>query len=311
MKQLSGMILALALPALVVAACGEQEPGEEEMQVDTTRISVTNAGFDTPESILHDTEADVYLVSNIGGAPTAEDGNGFISRVAPNGEVAALKWIDGQTEGVTLNGPKGMAIIADTLYVSDITAVRAFHRVTGEPLGSWPVEGSTFLNDLTVGPDGMLYVSDSGLNPDFSSSGTDAVYRFENGEPVAVVQDTALAGPNGLAARDGGILIVSFGAPEVRTVPASGGEATVTRTLPAGQLDGVVVLDDGSLLVSSWEASAVYHVPANVEPMTVIEGVPSPADIGWDAERSRLLIPVFNENRLVLEKVQFGMDHDH
>ncbi|MDX1673675.1 MAG: hypothetical protein R3314_02640 [Longimicrobiales bacterium] len=310
MKQISRMIVIVTLPALAVAACGEQEPGEEEMQVDTTRISVTNPGFDTPESILHDTDADVYLVSNIGGAPTAEDGNGFISRVAPNGEVAALKWIDGQVEGTTLNAPKGMAILGDTLYVSDITAVRAFHRVTGEPLGSWPVEGSTFLNDLAVGPDGMLYVSDSGLNADFTGSGTDAVYRFENGEPVAVVQDTTLAAPNGLAVRDGTLVIVSFGAPEIRTVPASGGEVTVTRTLPGGQLDGVVVLEDGSLLVSSWETSAVYHVPADIEPMTVLEGVPSPADIGWDAERSRLLVPVFNENRLVLEKVVFGMDHD-
>lgn len=301
MKTLYRMALILAVPTLAVAACSEPGSGDDEMTVDTTAMTVADVGFDTPESVLHDTEADVYLISNIGGAPTAEDGNGFISRLAPNGELAALKWIDGQQEATTLNAPKGMAIIGDTLYVTDITAVRAFHRVSGEPLGSWDVPGSTFLNDLTVGPDGMLYVSDSGVNADFSSSGTDAVYRFEDGEPVAVAEGTELAGPNGLAVRNDVLVVVSMSSPEVRTMPAAGGEPTVLTELPGPQLDGVVVLEDGSMLVSSWATSSVYHIPAAAaegQATTVVEGVPSPADIGFDAERQRILIPVLNENRV-------------
>lgn len=302
MSRLVRMALVVTVSVVAAAACVEQEPAEEEMDVDTTVISVANEGFDTPESVLHDPEADVYLVSNISGAPTAVDGNGYISRVAPNGEVVELRWIDGQMDAVTLNAPKGMAIRGDTLYVTDITAVRAFHRTTGAPLGSWAVEGSTFLNDLAVGPDGTLYVSDSGLNPDFSSSGTDAIYRFENGEPVTVVRDTALAAPNGLAVTETGVIFVSFGAPLVRSVAADG-SIEVIAELPAGQLDGVEVLANGALLVSSWEASAVYRVPVAGEASLVIEGVPSPADIGWDTDRSRVLIPIFNENRLRFEAV--------
>lgn len=318
--------LALLIPALAALACaGDAETGDdvdtqgldteaqlpdtqamdEGMPADTVAITVADVGLQTPESVLHDTEADVYLVSNINGAPTAEDGNGFIARVAPDGAVAALKWIDGQRDGITLNAPKGMAIRGDTLYVTDITAVRAFHRVSGEPLGSWTVPGSTFLNDLAIGPDGTLYVSDSGLNPDFSSSGTDAVYRFEDGEPVAVVEGAELGGPNGLAVMGDQVVMVTFGAPAIKTAPVGGGEATVLAELPGGQLDGVVVLDDGSMLVSSWETSSVYHVPAMAEGevTTVVDGVPSPADIGWDADRHRVLIPIFQENRLELHPV--------
>lgn len=298
--KLHRMALILALPALTAVACSEPGADQHEPVADTA-MTVADVGFDAPESMLHDTDADVYLVSNINGTPAGEDGNGFISRLAPNGEVAALKWIDGQQEGVTLDAPKGMALIGDTLYVADITAVRAFHRVTGEPLGSWDVPGSTFLNDLTVGPDGMLYVSDSGLNADFSSSGTDAVYRFEDGEPVAVAEGTELAGPNGLATRNDVLLIVSMSAPEVRTMPVAGGEPTVLTALPGAQLDGVVVLDDGSMLISSWETGSVYHVPAAAaegEAMVVAEGISSPADIGFDAERRRILIPVLNESRV-------------
>lgn len=311
MKMLHGTTLALALTLLVAGGCSEEaQMGDDEgMPVDTMDLTVADAGLQTPESVLHDTEADVYLVSNINGAPTDEDGNGFIARIAPDGAVAALKWIDGQREGVTLNAPKGMAIIGDTLFVTDITAVRAFDRVSGEPLGSWAVPGATFLNDLAVGPDGMLYVSDSGLNPDFSSSGTDAVYRFEDGEPVAVAEGTELGGPNGLAVIDGEVVVVTFSAPQVMTVPATGGEPAVLTELPGGQLDGVVILDDGSMLVSSWETSSVYHVPAMAEGevTTLVEGVPSPADIGWDARRSKILIPIFQENRVEIRHLDRGM----
>ncbi|MGK7311738.1 MAG: SMP-30/gluconolactonase/LRE family protein [Candidatus Longimicrobiales bacterium M2_2A_002] len=299
MTKLHRLALILVLPALAAAACGEPGADQHEPVADTM-ITVADVGFDAPESVLHDTDADVYLVSNVNGAPTDKDGNGFISRLAPNGELAALKWIDGQREGVTLDAPKGTAIIGDTLYVADITAVRAFHRVTGEPLGSREVPGSTFLNDLTVGPDGMLYVSDSGVNADFSSSGTGAVYRFEDGEPVAVAEGAELAGPNGLAMRNDVLVIVSMSTPEVRTVPAAGGEPAVLTELPGAQLDGVVVLNDGSMLVSSWETSTIYHVPpaAEGEATVVAEGIPSPADIGFDAERRRILIPVMTENRV-------------
>mgnify|MGYP001097215932 CR=1 FL=1 len=324
MKPLRRMALALALPAAVaLAGCGETQPSDDtEMMddsvdmeqmveesaptmADSQTILVADAGLQTPESVLHDTEADVYLVSNINGAPTDVDGNGFISKVSPDGAISALKWVDGQAEGVTLNAPKGLAIKGDTLFVADITFVRAFNRVSGEPLGSWEVPGSTFLNDLTVGADGTVYVSDSGLNPDFSSSGTDAVYRLEDGGPMTVIQDTSLAGPNGLAAMGDELVVVGFSGSTIKTVPTAGGEPTSVATIPGGQLDGVIVLDDGSMLVSSWETSTVYHVPAGGagEPVAVVEDVPSPADIGWDAERSRILIPVFTESRLELHRL--------
>ncbi len=310
MKKLHGTALLLALPALVaLTACGGGDTADDEgMTVDTTRISVSGVGFQTPESVLHDAEADVYLVSNINGAPTDVDGNGFISRIAPNGEVVSLKWIDGTAEGVTLNAPKGLAIKGDTLFVTDITAVRAFDRNTGEPLGSWSVEGATFLNDLAVDADGTLYVSDSGLNPDFSSSGTDAVYRFDDGAPVVVAEGAALGGPNGLATRGDEVIVVGFGGTAVRSLPAMGGEATVLRELAGGQLDGVVLLDDGSMLVSSWETSTVYRVPADAEAdaTAAVENVPSPADIGWDARRHRVLIPIFQENRVEIHPVSMG-----
>jgi len=273
---------------------------------DTQTISVTDVGLATPESVVHDEQADVYLVSNINGQPLDRDDNGFIARVRPDGTVEQLRWIDGAaSDGFTLNAPKGLALKGDTLFVSDIDSVRAFHRTSGEPLGAYGVPGASFLNDLAVGSDGTLYVSDSGLAPDFSSSGTDAVHRFEGGRSVVVAEGERLAGPNGLALDGDDLLVAPFASNEVLRVPPGGDSISTAATLPGGQLDGIVRLGDGSLLVSSWESQAVYRVPATGGTATVVvEGIPSPADIGYDARRQRVLIPVFTEDRVEFRPVR-------
>jgi sugar lactone lactonase YvrE len=267
---------------------------------------VQNVGLQTPESVLYDAAADAYLVANINGNPTGTDGNGFISRIMPNGRTVTLKWIDGTKSGVTLNAPKGMAIAQGTLYVADITAVRMFDRRTGRFKGSIDIPGATFLNDLAAGPDGSIYLTDSGLKPDFSPSGTDAVYRITpDGKVDTVAKRTDLKGPNGITLRsDGRLVIVNFAKPGQVVVMGLNGQALRTWTLPAGQLDGVEALPDGSLLVSSWETSTVYRVTADGTATAAVENVPSPADIGYDRKRNRVLIPLFTKNQIVIQSMK-------
>lgn len=265
---------------------------------------ITISGFQTPESVLYDPVDDEYLVSNINGNPTWTDDNGFISRVAPDGRILALKWIDGASAAVTLNAPKGMVIAGDTLYVTDITVVRTFERKTGRPKGSTPIAGSTFLNDAAAGPDGSVYITDSGLKPDFSPSGTDAVYRIRNGTVSTVAKTPNLKSPNGVAFLPNGRLeIVSFSASGEMYELTLGGQQREVRRLPKGQLDGVVVLQGQVFLVSSWAASAIYRVTGvNVE--VLVPNVPSPADIGYDGKRNRVLIPLFQKNQVMIQPLK-------
>jgi len=148
------------IATLFLVACGAGHEPDQTPVMDTgmsaaaAELRVENVGLATPESVLHDTAADVYLVSNINGAPLEIDGNGFISRLSPDGTVIDLKWIDGKNPGTELNAPKGMAIVDDTLYVADISVVRRFNRVTGEYLGAVDIPGATFVNDLATTRDG-------------------------------------------------------------------------------------------------------------------------------------------------------------
>jgi hypothetical protein len=140
----------------------------------TSTLTLTE-GFATPESVLYDPDADIYLVSNINGTPLEADDNGYITKVSPDGKIIEAKWIDGTKDDVKLDAPKGMAIANGLLYVSDINVVRKFDLKTGEPKGEIKVDKATFLNDVANAPDGGIYVTDSGLDAKFASTGTDAV----------------------------------------------------------------------------------------------------------------------------------------
>ena len=285
----------------LVVACAVLGFGAFSAPLSAQTFAVKEAGLATPESVVHDAHADVYLVSNINGVPSEKDGNGFISRVNPDGRVDALRWIAGGRNGVTLHAPKGLAIVGDTLYVSDIDCVRRFNRTSGAPAGETCVEGATFLNDLAADGNGTLYVSDTGIRIDASGvtpTGTDAVYRLRGTDaPQIVARGADLKNPNGLWWTPGGLVVVPFGANEVWRY-APDGTRTVVATTPSGQLDGVVGLPDGGLLVTSWEGSAVYRLSSGGAVSTVATGIPSPADLGFDAKRSRALVPVFTENRI-------------
>ncbi|MBC7171671.1 MAG: hypothetical protein H5U40_04560 [Polyangiaceae bacterium] len=259
-------------------------------------------GFSTPESVLYDSRADVYLVSNIDGTPFAKDDRAFISRLSPSGEVEALRWIDSATEGVTLNAPKGMAFAGDHLYVADIDTVRVFNREDGTPVGEIAIEGASFLNDVAADASGRVFVTDSGLlqTPEggFGESGTDALYRVALGEaPVEIVRGPELKRPNGILATDEGLFVATFGANEILKITEDG--AIVSRiTTPSGSLDGLVRLPSGEFLVSSWDASAVLR-GGEGSFVNAVEGVVSPADIGFDDRRGLVLVPLFSADEVV------------
>jgi hypothetical protein len=301
-----GVLVLFSVSPLAGCEAGERasDAPETESSAVESSFTVEGVGLSTPESVLHDERNDLYLVSNINGEPLAKAGNGFISRLRPDGSVETLKWIDGEAVEVALNAPKGMAFVGDTLFVADIDEVRAFDRESGAPLGARTVEGASFLNDLAAGPDGTLYVSDTGLDDTFSPTGTDAVYRFGDEGPVVVAQGPGLMNPNGLLVDGDALVVVPFGGADVFRIPLAGGEPSRMATLPGGQLDGVVRGDDGTLFVSSWEAGAIFSVGPDGTVGTAAEGLDSPADLGWDSERQRLLIPLFSGDAIQVEPVR-------
>jgi hypothetical protein len=308
------------LPLLVlVVACQKEPPntadqpmkeGAPPMPMTTSTTATASAaapqkltGFQTPESVLYDADQDIYFVSNINGQPTAADDNGFISRINPDTLQIDLKWIDAAKPDILLNAPKGLGILGDDLYVADLTVVRKFNRKTGKPDGEIKIPGSTFLND--VASDGKsVYVTDSGMKAGangFEGTGTDAVWKITNDKAERIASGTDLNRPNGVDIADGKIWVVSFASNELYQIV--NGKKTSVAKIPKGSLDGLVHLSDGSFLVSSWESKTVYRGKGNAF-TPVVENVDSPADIGYDTKRHRLLVPHFMENVVTIHDIQ-------
>jgi hypothetical protein len=300
-------ITMIALPATVSFA-DEALPAEP----------IVVAGFQTPESVVHDRLMDWYVVSNVGlGNPAALDHNGFISKVSPDGVILELRWIQDGTNGVTLNGPKGLAVRGEALYVADIDTLRIFDRFTGAPLRSIPMPNPfaprpLFLNDVVVDRHGNAYVTDNRNG---------AIFAVDRKRRASVlISGPQLGGPNGILIDRGSLSWVTFFGHEIKRLTRSGQlltEATLpvedvsALGLPPGALflDGYA-RDEGDLLVSSWVTGKVYRIGrSGTELTTAAEFVGAldnpalpdgPADLAVDRRRHRLLIPLFNAHQLVI-----------
>jgi len=299
----------LIIVAILVTNCQQNEtqpvaPVAPKQPV-TKKADQITQDLQTPESVLYDADQDVYFISNINGNPTAVDDNGYISRVNAETLQGEMKWVEGGKANVTLNAPKGLAILGDTLYVCDLTVVRKFDRKTGAPKGEVAIPGSTFMNDAAS--DGKsVYVSDSGLKAgaggNFEPTGTDAVWQITADKPKQIAKGKDLKAPNGVEIADGKVWVVTFGANELYQIDK--GKKTNVTTLPKGSLDGLVHLADGSFLVSSWDAKAVYRGKPGGAFTAVIENVNSPADIGYDTKRKRVPIPHFMDSIVTVHPLQ-------
>ena len=270
----------------------------------------TVVGFLTPESVLDDSAQDVYFVSNINGSPLTKDNNGFISRVRPDGAIEVLKFIEGGRGGVTLNAPKGLAVLGDTLWVADIDVVRAFNARTGVPVDSVKLDslGAVFLNDIAIAPNGAIYVTDTGIRFDDVGNilhpGPDRIFRVGPDRKVTVaVRGDTLGRPNGITLDAVGrrFIVVQYGGKAVMAwKPGDRAPSVIAKGV--GGFDGVEMVG-GKVVVSSWTDSSITRFDST-QGTKLISGVPSPADFGYDAKRNRLLIPILTGNRVEIWQLQ-------
>lgn len=272
-------------------ACAKSSPPSWDVVQDSTQRVATISGLSGPEGVRYDPDQDVYFISNFNGEPQG-DSNGFVTRARADGTVDSLRFMVG-TAASPMHGPRGMFITADTLWVADADGVHLFHRQTGAHLRFVDFKSFApgFLNDIVQGPDGGIYITDTGRS---------RVYRIAGGTVTVAIADSALANPNGITwdSANSRFLLASWDpAPPIHTWEGDGRTAlTAMGATGRGRNDGIELVGDRLLIASQSDSSIHVLTGDTIRPYIRTPG--APADIGLDTRRSRLAVPYVDLNRV-------------
>ncbi len=272
----------LLLPMIVLWAASCQ-PKKEILVTNPPTLELTwetDTLMTTSESVIYDESNNVLYVSNINGAPDGKDGNGFISKISLDGTLVTHKWIEG------MDAPKGMGLYGGKLYVTDINRLHEIDIATGKIAKTYPVEGASFLNDITVDAKGNVYISDMD---------THEILLFANGAVSKWL--TGQTAPNGLLAEGNTLWMALWNDKTLNQIDI----ATQAVTLKSDSIenpDGIEAVGDGGYLVSSWNGMVTY-VSAEGKNTVLLDtraDSVSAADIEYIASKNLLLVPTFFKN---------------
>ncbi len=246
----------------------------------------TDTLLKVPESVLFDAKSKILYIANIDGQPAEKDGKGSIGKVDLSGKIIAVEWVSG------LNAPKGMGKYKNTLYVSDLTEVVAIDIKTGKIIQKIPVEGSVFLNDITIDKKGVVYVSDSRGKK---------IYRIENGQASLFMEN--LKGPNGLLMHKDDFYVLDQGA--MYKIGADKSLTMITDGMEGGT-DGIENVKGKDYIVSCW-GGVIYYVDEKGNKQKLLdtrEQKINSADIGFDPKTKTVYVPTFWKNSVVAYQVK-------
>ena len=293
------LILSFFVLSFFISSCKERASVTVTQDQDTTAVrmdtvvsrvpSLTRVWESdtmmTPESVLFDAANDVLYVSNIGGVPpNKKDGDGYISKLSPDGKIITLKWATG------FDAPKGLGLLGNTLYVTDIDRLKAVDIKTGKTINTWKVTGATFLNDVATTLDSVVYFTDSDKS---------TIHELRKGKLSVVKTDTLLGGTNGIYVHGNDLYLAGMNSGNVFQM-YMGDQSFKQIASGVGAGDGIERYQDG-WIVSNWNGE-IHYIDSDgkvTELLDTQDAKLNTADIEVIEERNLLLIPTFFGNKVV------------
>lgn len=252
------------------------------------KIWETPEGLQTPESALYDEATDKIYVSNIAGRGWDLDSVGFISIISTSGEIQKLRWVEG------LSAPKGMAIYKQSLFVADIDRLVEIDIQSAKIIRSYHHVCAVTLNDVAVGSDGTIYVTDSNNK---------RILRLQADSLQLFLESDDLLRINGLIVEGDHLLCGSYDSKFI-SVNIISKEITTLRS-DAGYIDGLIKIGKYKYLISNFKGM-ILEFDLNHEPRKLLDTSYSKihaADLGYIPSEGIVLVPTFTNNKLVAYKL--------
>lgn len=262
-------------------------------------------GFALPEGACSDGK--YIFISNVGKEfrPLEKDGDGFISKIDKLGNIIELKYFPRKD---TLHSPKGMAVLNDILYVTDIDKLKGYEIRTKEKIFEMDFSGekTALLNDIVVKGNNTLLISCMDLG---------RIYEVRIKEKTfKKVAD--LPKPNGLYWEEKPklLLVGQFGR-EDNANKSNGDFSAVKFTYDQvevkemasyqGNIDGIWKYKN-SLIFTDWLAAGtkgklkVMDISTKQVSSLLDEEFDGPADFYFDETTKTVWLPVMKENRVLI-----------
>jgi len=279
--------ILLASLGLLASCDSKKEEGSDQdstavvSEMSLEQVWSTDTTLQVPESVLFDGSNNVLYVSLIDGAPDGKDGKGGIAKVGTDGQIIDANWITG------LSAPKGMGLAGDQLYVTDLTDLVQIDIPSGKIVKKTPVEGSVFLNDVSVDKQGNVYFTDMRAGK---------IHLLKDGEVTTVLD--SINNPNGILVVEDGLVFTESG--KLQKLDAQNNKTTLAEGMDSST-DGIEEVAPGEYLVSCW-AGEIYHVKPDgttTKLMDTKESKTNSADIGYDASKKIVYVPTFFKKGVV------------
>ncbi len=255
-------------------------------------IVQAQVNYNQPESAVYDATKDRYLVTN--------KGSGDIISV-PRTDPDNLSFF----KAAVCASLRGITIVNGTVWCAgtDNDGVRqylyAYDLNTNTYLKSILIASGIFVNDVSAGEDGIIYLSDTGNNNIYT-------VNTNNGSYSTLLLD---AGANGLLYEgDKNRLLYTDDSPlvgsQISAIDLTNNGMNPIYINPPGvqYLDGLTVDHLGNYYVSAWSDNTVYRYDPNITSSVVAStgynnvNHSGAADIYYDQVNNILVVPNFNSN---------------
>ena len=281
------------IAAIALAACNmpnkekETEQKATVQQYELLEKWESDSLLKVPESVLFDKANQILYVSNIDGTdPWKADGKGSIAKVGLDGKIIAAEWVSG------MNAPKGMGIYNGKLYAADLGNIAVIDIASGKIEKNIPIQGATGLNDISIDPNGVIYVTE------YLSK---KLYKVANEKAELIAEN--LTQPNGVLFHNNELFLLD--GTGMFKVNADKSMAKITDGMEGG-VDGIENIEGNSFIVSCWEG-ALWQVNADGTKhllMDTRKEKRSTADIGFDPSTKTVYVPTFFRNTVVAYEVK-------
>ena len=253
-----------------------------------TKVWESDTIFKGPESVAYDEMRNCLYVSNFSRNP--RDGmmynEDFITKTDIKGKVLENKFVNG------LTCPTGICVLKDRLYIVERFGLVVFNLQSNKIETRYRINDTEFLNDVSVGADGTIYISDSG---------SDIIYRIKDGIFEKWLISKEINKTNGILVDSDRLLVGVNADSSLKAVNIDDKSITRIASLPPGNIDGIKKCGSG-YLVSHFQGN-LYLVRNGGEVIELLntrgEEIKC-ADFEYVDKLNLLFIPALKNNKLFI-----------